>query len=542
MNKSPFVYRRHMSIGEADAESDTEFLQSCFIDTGDLDVLRSTSNPKCIVVGRTGAGKTALLDKLENSVENAIILAPEALSLNHISNSNIIGFFEDLGVSLDVFYNLLWRHIFVVEIIKKKYHIDSEVAKNSFISNLASIFDFDFRKKKAIKYIEEWGEKFWLETEPRIKEFTDKLEEKLQSALEAKVPGLKASSAAASTLSSEAKMEVKYNAQKVVSEVQIKELSEIVSLLGDHILADQQNRFYIIIDGLDEKWVDDGLRYKLIRALIETIKSFRKIKSLKIVVSLRIDLLNRVLDNTKDAGFQLEKYESLFLELAWTENQLKGLLDGRINHLLKHCYTKQDVGFYDIFPKKLDGANSLDYILKRTLMRPRDAIMFINACLIEAEGKTEIILSTVKAAEKDYSNKRLRSLVDEWLVEHPRLDKYIEIFRGGKPSLKVQEISDSAIDDLICMLTCDEYKAGDSVTKCAYDNLQKNLSREAFTQALLFTLYKVGIIGIKPDGLSSVIWAHGKEVSLAPTHIRRTSIIYIHKMIWATLSINTRIN
>ena len=54
---------------------------------------------------------------------------------------------------------------------------------------------------------------------------------------------------------------------------------------------------------------DDGLKYKLIRALIETIKSFRQVRSVKIVVSLRLDLLQRVISETRDSGFQSEKYE-----------------------------------------------------------------------------------------------------------------------------------------------------------------------------------------------------------------------------------------
>lgn len=143
-----FVYRKHMSIGEADAECDRAYLEHCFVNTGDLDALLDPKNPKCIVLGRTGSGKTALLDRLAHSSENIIILEPESLSLNHISNSNIIRFFEEIGVNLDIFYTLLWRHIFTVELVKKKYHINSETAKKGFMDSLASIFDFDFKKRK----------------------------------------------------------------------------------------------------------------------------------------------------------------------------------------------------------------------------------------------------------------------------------------------------------------------------------------------------------------------------------------------------------
>lgn len=349
------------------------------------------------------------------------------------------------------------------------------------------------------------------------------------------MPGLKASPSIIDTLSSEVKTEVIYNAKKVVSEVQIRELAEVIDLLANHVFTNDQQRFYIIIDRLDEKWVEDKLRYKLIRALIETIKTFRKIRPLKITISLRIDLLNRVLEHSKDAGFQLEKYESLFLELIWTEAQLKTLLDSRINHLLKHAYTNKCVGFDDIFPRKIEGYNTIEYILKRTLMRPRDAIMFVNECLKEAQGKTEISASTIKTAEKEYSNKRLRSLQDEWLIEHPSLCKDIQLIRNGKPSFKVGEIPENSIDDLLCDLTSENPETEDVAIKAAYDVLNKNLSRDHFLKTVLYILYKIGVIGIKTDGPSAAYWIQNKDMSLSAPAIQRTSVIYIHRMLWRAL-------
>ena len=49
-----FVFQRNDSLGAADAESDSKFLGDCFVDTGDLETLRDSENPKCILVGRTG--------------------------------------------------------------------------------------------------------------------------------------------------------------------------------------------------------------------------------------------------------------------------------------------------------------------------------------------------------------------------------------------------------------------------------------------------------------------------------------------------------
>lgn len=45
-----------------------------------------------------------------------------------------------------------------------------------------------------------------------------------------------------------------------------------------NILLMTHKNYYIIIDQLDDNWAENDTRYKFIRALIEEIKVFRKIK------------------------------------------------------------------------------------------------------------------------------------------------------------------------------------------------------------------------------------------------------------------------
>ncbi|QBQ55834.1 hypothetical protein [Nitrosococcus wardiae] len=119
-----YVFKRHINIGAADAEEDQKYLRSCFVDTGDLHILRDCDDPKRVITGRTGVGKSALLRQLSDLEDHIIELPPETLSLNYISNSNILNFFENAGVKLDVFYQLLWRHVFTVELLRHKYGIN----------------------------------------------------------------------------------------------------------------------------------------------------------------------------------------------------------------------------------------------------------------------------------------------------------------------------------------------------------------------------------------------------------------------------------
>lgn len=533
-----FVFRRHMSIGEPDAESDSKFLDSCFVNNGDFDVICDTDDPKCIVVGRTGAGKSALIEQVISKNENVISIEPEELALNHISNSTIIRFFEGLGVDLDIFYNLLWRHVFTVELIKYKYNINSEGEKKSFIDRM-NIFDRDPKKRKALKYIESWGEKFWLDTTVRVQEFTTKLEEQLEAAIKAKHPGVEINAAAVSVLTDEVKSQIVRDSREVVNNVQIKELSEVISLLSDHIFSDHQQKFYIVIDRLDENWVDDTLRYKLIRALIETIKVFRRIRPIKIIVSLRIDLLERVLENTKNSGFQLEKYDNLFLDLRWDKSSLLELLDQRVNSLLRYKYTKSQVGFYDIFPAKIEKQDCLDYMITRTLLRPRDAIMFVNQVLDEAVGRNQLTAEVIKIAERKYSQGRLRSLCDEWLVEYPNLDSYLSILYRKSSSFKVKEMSDTEIDNVIFALL-EKGGAEETLVSLAERCLNGKISKVQFRDEFLFILHKIGVVGIKPDGPSPVNWVQNRNWQKNVSKITMVTIIYIHKMLWLALSVDPK--
>ncbi|MBE9525727.1 MAG: DNA repair ATPase [Proteobacteria bacterium] len=543
--KQDFVFKKHMSVGESDAENDNKFLAECFTDIGDYEVLENTDAPQSIVLGRTGVGKSALLEQIEKNSDHVIRIEPEELALKHVSNSTILNFFEDLGVNLDIFYNLLWQHTLAVELIKDKYNIDCQQAKSNFIDNITALISGNHKKQQALNYIEEWGDKFWVDTETRIKEFTDKLEANLQSSIDSNMPGLKLSSRAAASLSEEQKSEVIYYGKKVVSEVQIEKLSKIVNLLAEDIFTDPQKKVYILIDRLDENWIEDGLRYKLIRALIETIRKFRNITPVKIIITLRTDLLDRVLEKTRDSGFQREKYTSLFLDLGWKKGQLETLIDKRINLLLKYKYTNGEVRFSDIFPAKIDKVSSIDYILDRTLLRPRDVIIFINECLKEAQGKTEISGSDIKLAEKTYSTGRVDSLKYEWYVEHPTLDKYIDILHHKKSSFRASMITDDDLEALVIELADTTGKDSDLAVKNShsYMNSEYPASDSYLAQLrknVIYILYKVGAIGIKIDGTSTVKWIHDRTQDLTAQKIQPTSIIYIHKILWRALAIDKR--
>lgn len=170
LNRSQFKFQKHDRIGTEGAEEDDDYLFECFIDTGDLAILRDTCDPRRIIVGRTGAGKTALIRLLAQREDHLVRVEPQELSLQYLANSTILRHLEEIGVNLDLFYRLLWRHVFVVELIKSKYHLRTESDQRSFFERIRQLFVRDKRKVDALNYLVDWGKKFWEDTETRVHE------------------------------------------------------------------------------------------------------------------------------------------------------------------------------------------------------------------------------------------------------------------------------------------------------------------------------------------------------------------------------------
>lgn len=530
-----YVFRRNSSIGAMDAESDEKYLKDCFLDTGDLHVLLDCEDTKRIVVGRVGSGKSTLLGKLKESHTNAFEIRPEELSLNFVSNSDIIQFFESAGVKLDLFYQLLWKHVFVVELLKKRYHITEKDPK-SYRGFLRTFFARDDAKRRALDYLEQWGDKFWQDTELRVKDFTAKLEQKLSGAIDAKYGPISVNASGAKALSEEMRAEIVHKAQNIVNSNQVRELGEIVGLLADNVFADPMNRYYVIIDRLDDSWVDECVRYKLVRALIETIRSFQRVRSVKIVIAMREDLLRRVFDQTRDAGFQEEKYESLFLRIRWNKSQLRHLLDMRIGKLVREQYTQKPVTFDDVFRGEVRNESAIDYVVDRSLYRPRDVISFVNCCIELCEGKEYVPPSTVQDAERKYADGRLRSLADEWRAEYPSLMKYAALVRGRQATFKYSEIAEQQFQEFMTDVFAD-LSDGDSVKRMISEYLESKRSMNSCLTQILKILYTTSIIGVKPQATDKVSWSHMEDKGVSEGQYKGSSSIHVHKMIWRALDI-----
>lgn len=538
-----FRFRKNESIGNADAESDERFLLDCFLDTGDLDALRDCDDSRRLIIGRTGAGKSALLRVLAEREEHVIQLNPAELSLSYLANSEVLRFFENAGANLDVFYQLLWKHVLAVELIKNKYKITNDASQRSFLERLSGLFIKDVAKEKAIKYLQEWGADFWNETESRIREVTKKIETDLKASIAGSIAQTKFDAGAAEKLTEEERHDVVTRGARAVNQVQIASLSKVLKILADDVFNDSQESCYVVIDDLDTHWVDDTLKYKLVRALIETCRTFKQVRRVKIIVALRLDLLQRVIDATRDSGFQAEKYESMYLNLRWTNAQLVEMINRRLTHLIRQRYTSRTLSIEEIFPQKIHQSKFKEFLCDRTFLRPRDAILLVNECLIRATDRNQITAQMVIDAESSYSEKRLISLSEEWAGTYPDLSKYIKILARRPPTFPVSELHRGYLENWAMNELLLDNSASDPIAISAQAIfLDGKGSPLNLALKVVDALYVVGAVGVKPDPQSQVYWSYYSDHRPAVGALKPSSTISIHPTFWRALGVVPKIN
>lgn len=539
------IIKPNMKIGHLDAESDHKFLSECYVDKKSMGLLINASDSEALILGRTGAGKTASLLKIKEKVdsERSKIINLEEIFLKYIDNSNIIKFLSELNINLELFYKYLWRHILTIELLKLKYPKIND--KNKFSQLIQELRNLIRRteEKSALHYLEQWSDKYWIESVENIEEIVKKFTKDVKAGFDASLFESKITAEAAKNITEDQKSQIENRVRNIVSDLQITELSKVISLLNEHIFTDSKKPYYILMDKLDENWVSIDVKYSLIKSLIEEIKYFRNINNVKILVSLRLDLYQLTLDKVSSHGFQEEKLSSYIYKLNWTDKELKEIVDKRINFLFKHQYSNNmDITFEDIFPSTFNNRNRdpWQYLITRTFWRPRDILQFINYCLEQAVDKSRIDWGSIHKAEKEYSKNRLKNLNEEWQDIYESLKYTAYLISNCDEVLSIDGfkamVSDDALINIYPLLK--KENINDSVALVIYEYIDRNDSREDIITELISCFYRIGIIGVSDMYPDSFDWSFRDMSHKTSFECSRTSYIKIHKMFHQALRIS----
>ena len=405
-----FVFKRSMNLGTGTAESDGDFLGECFVETPEYKTLADYNDHRMILLGRTGAGKTALLKTITRKVDIFIEIRPDTFSLQYIANMPFVERLKQYGISLVVFYKFLWIHEIVAQVIRNLFSRD----KQNYIEKFKSLVGFETNVAQMQKYFRENGDVF----------FDSNSAEKVTNQLETKLKA-KFANICEGTVSASEKKEIQFVASEYVRTNQIAQLQNVILLLKEYLGRNSQRKVFVAIDDLDMNWIADDTKYYLLSALLDAIRMFANIPGLKVMIAMRADLLEKT---CQVAQRQNEKDFSFTLKLNWNEKLLWDVLQKRVQYLFSHKYSKNyHVQTNDVFVEFVKGVAVEKYLIDRTMMRPRDLITFVNLCIEHSDSQSIINSDAIIEAERDFLHDRRKALIAEWNQVYPNIELCLDL-------------------------------------------------------------------------------------------------------------------
>ncbi len=264
------------------------------------------------------------------------------------------------------------------------------------------------------------------------------------------------------------------------------DLEDIKALLPSLKNVLKNTRITVLIDELDKGWDNSDDAKYFIAGLFQATQKINLISpSLRIYVSIRQELFDNIPQIYEDAQKIREDVEVI----RWGQNELLELIARRIAHSFPESESLTAIKRWKaIFVSKLSSSeiDSLDYIIDRTQLRPRELLQFCKLCVecldYSLVGK-RIDERAIAAAEESYSEQKTRDLAAEYRFQYPYLLDVFEVFRGKRTHYTKEEI-----DYLLLSMACGEIgvdRAASWVLDTDYLELKQVLWKIGFLKVLL---------------------------------------------------------
>jgi hypothetical protein len=504
------------TLGGMAAEND-HLLVKAYFDNGQYNTIASQDDRRCFVIGRTGSGKSAAFQHLHATHRNRVItVLPENLSLSYLANSNAIQRLLALDVQVEPFVKALWKHVLIVEVLRHRYQISTRDGAAAFLSQFRARFARDPAKARAMEYLEAFGDTFFTTTDERVKQIVDKFEERVSAAgsvaLKPGIVELGINGDSAHAHSREVHTELSALYQRVVNDTQLPRLNQLIRIVNEDILREREDFTYLLIDDLDTAWIDSRVSRMVIKCLFEAVIDLLSIRNLKILVALRTNIFQQLEYDPSKGRSQQEKFQGLSIDICWTKRDLAALLEKRVAVASKHYIVVPALDLDELLPgPHRKYGHAVEYMLDQTLLRPRDAIVYLNSCVRLATGRRTVEWDDIFKAQTHYSRDRLRALCDEWKDPYTDIDTVLLAFKGKCPVMTRAEL-DAVVDDIALLVVedgdtfggqqwlstvMDEYWAESGPARDWHDRYGK----------IARLLYDIGFIGCAEDELSPAVYS-----------------------------------
>ncbi|WP_128253738.1 P-loop ATPase, Sll1717 family [Falsirhodobacter deserti] len=540
MSSNLIVLKDGINIGQNGAEHDDEYLFRCFVDHPAYSQMVDLNSPSTFLLGSTGAGKTAILRMVNKLEDHCSDLAVHDMAMNHIASSDTILFLKSLDVDLTLFFQALWRQVFLIEYIKVAINAADKEQFDFKIARILNSIARGRQRDKLEKFVDDHARSFWNTIDENVVELSESLAREFNANFGGELKKFTGKAGYVHSLGSQQKVQLQQRARQFISSSSLSEIPSVVSALSDYTRG-RQDKFFITVDGLDEHWVDDDIKFQLLQAMFEALKGLKKLRNFQVIVALRNDLYIKMVRETPSSQRQIEKYDDLIIRIRWSKAQLRELAEKRIREMFKRKYSSEQVSFDDIFKQNPDGKTTpWDYIIERTLRRPRDVINFINHALQASEGKSAVSKNNFLQGEASYSNLRLETLVHEWSGTFPAISSILELLRDKVAYRQASEFMHSRfIEEMYDLLGKDSSCYSDSMwtdlSKFVNDDI--HLESVSLAQQVLYRLHLIGAVGLKLREDRPWDWIYETARPVAEQQIDSSTKFRVHPMLYASLSI-----
>lgn len=395
------MYLNELEWGADTAENDSHLLDY-FLESEAFKRLEKMQ--KNIVVGRKGSGKSALLKKLKEKLETlddtiTVKITPDLETLRSI--------IEDERLANNYGKEIFFQHAWLRQIML------------SFLC----VFGHDV-KGRFIKGSKEYARSIAKENGTTSIDFVETVYKVLTS-LEINIGGDKS--------------------YGVRMKTELAKSSD-VNALQHHLseLAEEGYKFVAVIDDLDLGWDNSPTANNLLLGLLNAANYLESLhKNICPIVFLREDIYEIILKNTQ----QSDKFRNIE-RIRWGEEQLVSILEKRICfNYKKHEMIEPEDPFNFVFPQTIGTSNTKNWVLERTLSRPRELIQLARS-YTEGLNSEKPSSEKLKSSESEYSNWKLHDLCTEYQNQYPGLKTILDYW-AAKFFRKKYHMNRDEIEELI---------------------------------------------------------------------------------------------
>jgi hypothetical protein len=212
-------------------------------------------------------------------------------------------------------------------------------------------------------------------------------------------------------------------------------------------LVNEKDEVWFLIDNLDKSWATRGSTPEDMLILRGLLDASQKLKSqlddrgvaFRSVVFIRTDIYQHLVSQTPDRG------KETVARLDWADPEMFREIVRRRIVASTEIKGDFDVVWPQIGPSLVGIEDGFSYLRERTLGRPRDLLMFVQAASQVAvdRGHQKILPDDIKQAELGYSEDLLLNLSFEIDDTLPQFSEAVYAFHGASQTLSRSEVEGS---------------------------------------------------------------------------------------------------